>query len=87
MSLKLQKPWYNRIMSEREDKIKTHRIIQIDEDIRSGMYPSVQYLVKKYEVSKRTILRDIEFYETDTRLRLNATKFTRDTIIQTQRLQ
>ena len=61
MSPKLQKPWYNRIMSEREDKIKTHRIIQIDEDIRSGMYPSVQYLVKKYEVSKRTILRDIEF--------------------------
>ena len=61
MSPKLQKPWYNRLMSEREDKIKTHRIIQIDEDIRSGMYPSVQYLVKKYEVSKRTILRDIEF--------------------------
>ena len=61
MSPKLQKPWYNRIMSEREVKIKTHRIIQIDEDIRSGMYPSVQYLVKKYEVSKRTILRDIEF--------------------------
>lgn len=48
-------------MAEREDKFRTHRIIQIDEDIRSGMYPSVEYLTKKHGVSKRTIQRDIEF--------------------------
>lgn len=48
-------------MAEREDKFRTHRIIQIDEDIRSGMYPSVSYLMEKHGVSRRTILRDIEF--------------------------
>lgn len=48
-------------MAEREDKFRTHRIILIDEDIRSGMYPSVSYLMEKHGVSRRTILRDIEF--------------------------
>lgn len=49
------------VMAEREDKFRTHRIIQIDEDIRSGIYPGVSYLMEKHGVSKRTILRDIEF--------------------------
>ena len=48
-------------MAEREDKFRTHRIIQIDKWIRSGSYPSVQQMEKEYGVSKRTILRDIEF--------------------------
>ena len=48
-------------MAEREDKFRTHRIIQIDKWIRSGCYPSVQQMEKEYGVSKRTILRDIEF--------------------------
>lgn len=48
-------------MAEREDKFRTHRIIQIDEDIRSGIYPSIQFLKDKHGVSRRTILRDIEF--------------------------
>ncbi|MCR4735773.1 MAG: transcriptional regulator [Treponema sp.] len=48
-------------MAEREDKFRTHRIIQIDEDIRSGLYPSVAYLMEKHGVSRRTIMRDIEF--------------------------
>ena len=48
-------------MAEREDRFRTHRIIQIDEDIRSGIYPGVSYLMEKHGVSKRTILRDIEF--------------------------
>ena len=48
-------------MAEREDKFRTHRIIQIDEDIRSGIYPGIQFLMEKYGVSRRTILRDIEF--------------------------
>ena len=48
-------------MTEREDKFRTHRIIQIDEDIRSGIYPGIQFLMDKHGVSRRTILRDIEF--------------------------
>ncbi len=48
-------------MAEREDKFRTHRIIQIDEDIRSGIYPGIQFLMEKHGVSRRTILRDIEF--------------------------
>ncbi len=48
-------------MAEREDRFRTHRIIQIDEDIRSGIYPSIQFLMDKHGVSRRTILRDIEF--------------------------
>lgn len=48
-------------MLEREDKFRTHRIIQIDNDIRSGKYPGVAYLMEKHGVSRRTILRDIEF--------------------------
>lgn len=48
-------------MAEREDKFRTHRIIQIDEDIRSGNYPGIQFLMDKHGISRRTILRDIEF--------------------------
>lgn len=48
-------------MTKREYKFKTHRIIQIDDDVRSGIYPSIQFLMNKYGVSRRTILRDIEF--------------------------
>ncbi len=48
-------------MAEREDRFRTHRIIQIDEDIRSGIYPGIQYFMDKHGVSRRTILRDIEF--------------------------
>lgn len=48
-------------MAGREDKIKTHRIIQIDKLIRDGKYPSVQQMADEYGVTKRTILRDIEF--------------------------
>jgi len=48
-------------MAEREDKFRTHRIIQIDKWIRSGAYPSVEQMMDEYGVSRRTILRDIEF--------------------------
>lgn len=46
---------------QREDKFKTHRMIQIDKWIRSGSYPSVEQMMAEYGVSRRTILRDIEF--------------------------
>lgn len=58
----LQKARYNSCMGKiREDKLRPHRIIQIDRLIRSGSYPSLKELIAKFEVSKRTILRDLEF--------------------------
>lgn len=45
----------------REDKFRTHRIIQIDKAIRNGGYPTVKKLMDDYGVSRRTIMRDIEF--------------------------
>ncbi len=46
---------------QREDKFKLHRLIQIDKWIRSGSFPSVEKMIAAYGVSRRTILRDIEF--------------------------
>ncbi len=46
---------------ERENKVKTLRILKIDEEIRKGTYPNVPYFMKKFEVSRSTIMRDIEF--------------------------
>lgn len=48
-------------MAEREEKFRTHRLVQIDGLIREGSYPSVDLLVEKFGVSRRTILRDIDF--------------------------
>ena len=48
-------------MAIREEKYKTHRIIQIERSIRNGEYPSIQKLADYHEVSIRTIKRDIEF--------------------------
>lgn len=45
----------------REDKVKTLRILQIDEMIRNGEYPNIPKLMKKFEVSRSTINRDIDF--------------------------
>lgn len=47
--------------NDREDKFKTHRIIQIDKWIRSGTYPTVSQIRKEYGISKSTVLRDIDF--------------------------
>lgn len=46
---------------QREDKFKFHRLLQIDKWIRSGTYPSVEKMMFEYGVSRRTILRDVEF--------------------------
>ncbi len=48
-------------MTEREDKFKLHRMILIDKWIRSGAYPSIQQMMDEYGVSRRTVLRDMEF--------------------------
>lgn len=49
-------------MSEtRNNKVQRYRLLQIDEEIRSGKFPNATSLSKKIEVSSRTIQRDIEY--------------------------
>jgi predicted DNA-binding transcriptional regulator YafY len=43
-----------------EEKVKLHRILRIDDEIRSGAYPNSVSLADKLEVSNRTILRDLD---------------------------
>ena len=45
----------------REDKVKTQRLFQILEIIRNGNYPNAPKLQKQFEISRSTIMRDIEF--------------------------
>lgn len=47
--------------NQREEKVKSLRIIQIDKEIRSGTYPNSSSLKKLFEVSRATIMRDLEF--------------------------
>lgn len=47
--------------SQREEKVKSLRILEIDEMIRSGSYPNANDLCKKFEVSRSTIMRDLDF--------------------------
>ena len=44
-----------------EEKVRVNRVLMIDEAIRSGVYPSIEELARKSEVTKRTIERDIEY--------------------------
>lgn len=46
---------------EREEKVKIHRILDIDKEIRSGTYPNSTTLGNLFEVSRATIMRDLEF--------------------------
>lgn len=48
-------------MTEKEGKIQFWRLLKIDEQIRAKVFPTVRALSKEFEVSKRTIERDIEF--------------------------
>ena len=45
----------------RNNKVQRYRLLQIDEEIRSGKFPNATSLSKKIEVSSRTIQRDIEY--------------------------
>ena len=45
----------------RNNKFQRYRLLQIDEEIRSGKFPNATSLSKKIEVSSRTIQRDIEY--------------------------
>jgi predicted DNA-binding transcriptional regulator YafY len=44
-----------------EEKVRTNRLLFIDELIRSEAYPNASTLAKKAEVTPRTILRDIDY--------------------------
>ena len=44
-----------------EEKVRTNRILMVDEAIRSGSYPNAAKLARKAEVTRRTIERDIEY--------------------------
>ena len=46
---------------KRNNKVQRYRLLQIDEEIRSGKFPNATTLSKKIEVSSRTIQRDIEY--------------------------
>ena len=44
-----------------ENKIKTLRMVQLDELIRSGAHPNARQIAKKFGVSERTVRRDLDF--------------------------
>ena len=48
---------------ERDHKVKQLRLLQIDYMIRSGTYPNVPEMRERFEVSRSTIMRDLEFLQ------------------------
>ena len=48
---------------ERDHKVKQLRLLQIDYMIRSGSYPNVPEMRERFEVSRSTIMRDLEFLQ------------------------
>lgn len=49
---------------DREDKVKTLRLLQLAEYIKTEHYPNVPKMMKHFEVSRSTIMRDILFLQT-----------------------
>lgn len=48
-------------MNEKEGKVQFWRLLKIDEQLRAKRFPSARSLAKEFDVSKRTVERDIEF--------------------------
>lgn len=48
---------------EREDKVKSLRLLKLEHLIKTLNYPNTTVLCKKLEVSRRTIIRDLEFLQ------------------------
>jgi predicted DNA-binding transcriptional regulator YafY len=46
---------------KREEKVRINRILKIDDEIRANKYPNAATLSEKLEVTRRTILRDIDY--------------------------
>ena len=57
--------------NNRDEKIRNQRLFQLVEFIRNGNYPNVPMMKKEYEVSRSTIMRDLEFFKVDIMLQLN----------------
>ena len=51
-------------MKDREDKVRTLRLFQVADYIKNSHYPNATELCKKFEVSRSTMMRDIEFLQT-----------------------
>lgn len=51
-------------MKDREDKVRTLRLFQVADYIKNSHYPNAPELCKKFEVSRSTMMRDIEFLQT-----------------------
>lgn len=51
-------------MADREDKVRTLRLFQVAEFIKTNYYPNVPKLCKEFSVSRSTMMRDIEFLQT-----------------------
>ena len=47
--------------NNRDEKVRNQRLFQLVEFIRNGNYPNVPMMKKEYEVSRSTIMRDLEF--------------------------
>jgi len=47
--------------NNREDKVRQLRLFRIFEMIRQGNYPNTKVFQKKFEVSRSTVMRDIDF--------------------------
>ena len=48
---------------EREDKVKALRLLKLEHLIKTLNYPNTTVLCKELEVSRRTIMRDLEFLQ------------------------
>lgn len=57
--------------NNRDEKIRNQRLFQLVEFIRNGNYPNVPMMKKEYEVSRSTIMRDLEFLKSRYMLQLN----------------
>ncbi len=45
----------------KENKVQALRLVQLDEMIRSGTYPSMKKIMSTFEISRATANRDIDF--------------------------
>lgn len=45
----------------REEKVKALRLMQIDEMIREGNYPNATDIGKRFDISRSTVMRDLDF--------------------------
>lgn len=51
-------------MKDREDKVRTLRLFQVADYIRNHNFPNAPELCRYFEVSRSTMMRDIEFLQT-----------------------